>query len=797
MIKNYVKTAFRSLKKNVGFTLINVFGLALGLATCLLILFYVFDELSYDRYNVNADRIYRVNFDIKFGGNASSYAITPPPLAGALTANFPEVEKAARLYHDYGVRVRKGNEYIQEEKVVYADPGIFDIFSFPAVEGNPVTGLAQPNTVAITASTAKKYFNKTNVIGQTLWVNNKKAYKIVAVLRDLPKQSHFDFDFFISLASRPENTDHNWYSYSVNTYMLLRPNADYKKLETKFPNFIKKVALHPNDDLGEKSGNYFKMNLTPLTEIHLQSNRQYELGINGNIQYVYIFGALALFILLVACINFMNLSTARSSKRAREVGVRKVLGSTRQNLIFQFLSESIIVTLAAALLALLAAYIMLPWFNQLSGKSLTVPAHYLLTASGALLVITLFVGVFAGAYPAFFLSGFKPISVLKGKLPAFEGVKFRSFLVVFQFAISIVLIIGTVVIYNQLRYIQNKNLGYNRHEVLVIKNTQVLNNQAKTLQQQIKQLPGVESVTMSGYLPTTSNRNPDAVFSTKVANPKSAVMTEIWSVDENYINTLGMQVLQGRNFSPGRVSDSTGIIINEAAAKLLGYLADPLNKKLYTFSVNHNREYTIIGVVKDFNFNSLKSNVTPVVMILGEDRGALSVKVNTANIQGLVGRIENSWKGISPNQHFNYSFMDADFDALYHSEQRMGKLFVIFTSLSIIIACLGLFGLAAHAAEQRDKEIGIRKVLGADVLTIVLLLSKAFIRLVVIAILIATPIAWLLMNRWLQDFAYRITVQWWMIFAAGLGAVAIAVLTISYQSIKAASVNPVKSLRSE
>ncbi|QJD95033.1 FtsX-like permease family protein [Mucilaginibacter robiniae] len=802
MIRNYLKTALRNLRKNKAFTLINILGLALGLATCLLIMFYVVDELSYDRYNSNANRIFRINTDIKFGGTTSALAITPPPLASALLNNFPEVEKACRLYHDYGVRIKKDNKSVQEEKVVYSDPGLFQVFTLPLIAGNAKTALSEPNTMVITRSTALRYFNHTQVVGQTLMVNDQTPYKITGVIQDIPEQSHFHFDFFLSLASRPENKSTNWLNYSCNTYVLLKPNTDYLALNSKLYAFIQKVILEKdaNMDLDNlnKTGNYIKMNLIPLTSIHLQSNRQYELGVNSSMQYIYIFSAIALFVLLIACINFMNLATARSANRAREVGVRKVLGSSRSSLVVQFMAESVIVTLVATLLAAGTAWLMLPLFNQVSGKSLAVSWHVVAVLIPVLLFVVLLVGSLAGAYPAFFLSAFQPVQVLKGKLATgFKNSGFRSFLVVFQFAISIFLIIGTLVIYHQLQYIQNKNLGFNRSQVLVVKNVQILNQQAKTFKQEVKQLTGVENATLSGYIPTGSNRNPDEIFTTQVATPKSATITEIWPVDADYIPTMKMSMLQGRNFSKSLLTDSSGVIINEAAARRIGDRINALDKKLYYFSPVHNKEFRVIGIVKDFNFASLRDNVSPVIMALGDDYGALSVRLNTTNVQELVAKIEQQWKALSPNQHFDYSFMDADFDALYRSEQRMGKLFLAFTMLAIGIACLGLFGLAAYAAEQRIKEISIRKVLGADVSAIVLLLSRDFIKLVIIAILIAAPLAWLAMHQWLQGFAYRQHMSWWIFLLAGTGALLIAFGTVSSQSIKAAVANPVKSLRSE
>jgi len=495
----------------------------------------------------------------------------------------------------------------------------------------------------------------------------------------------------------------------------------------------------------------------------------------------------------------MNLSTARSANRAREVGVRKVLGSARKHLMFQFLAESTMVTFIAVIIALVVAMLALPAFNHFAGKSIIVNSHTLIWLAPLALIAILLIGLLAGLYPAFFLSAFNPMQVLKGKISAgFKGGALRSFLVVLQFSISIFLIIGTLVIYNQLHYIQNRDLGYNRNQVLIIQHAFELGDHAKTFKQEIKQLPGVTNATLSGYLPVKSTRGTGIFYKEAVADPKKSLFPQIWSIDEDYISTLAMKIKSGRDFSAQMPSDSNAIVINETAAKFLGF-TDPVNKVVYRSSGGPNptyKPYTIIGMVKDFNFSSLRDNISPVVMQLNTDNSSLSIKVNTANMPALLSQIENKWKGFTP-AHFQYSFMDQDFDAMYRSEQRIGTIFIAFTTLAIVIACLGLFGLAAYAAEQRTKEIGIRKVLGASIATIAGMLSLDFIKLVCISILIASPIAWYLMQKWLQDFAYRIGIAWWVFAIAGVAALFIAFITISFQSIKAAVANPVNSLRSE
>jgi putative ABC transport system permease protein len=807
MIRNYIKTAFRSLLKNKGFTAINVLGLALGLATCLLIVFYVFDELSYDQYNTKLNRIYRINNDIKFGGNENSYSESPAPTAAALKADFPEIEQVTRFRQRGGNQVKKGNLNIQEDNMVYADPAIFDVFTLPMIDGKPSAALKETHSVVITEKIALKYFNSTNAVGKVLTFNDTALYKVTGVIKNIPKQSHFNFDFFISMPTLGESKDDSWFSNNFDTYILFRPGVDTKKFEAKLPEFLRKHGepqlqsiLHMTFAKLEQTGNYFRFSLIPLKKIHLESHTKYDLGSKGDIKIVYIFSAIAVFILLIACVNFMNLSTARSSNRAKEVGVRKVLGSPRKYLIAQFLTESVMVTLVGAIIAVFVAWVLLPVFNQMSGKELAVTPQIIGWLVPVMITFIIVVGCIAGSYPALYLSGFQPIEVLKGKLASgFKGGMFRNSLVIFQFAISIFLIIGTIVIYNQLKYIQNKDLGYDRDHVMIVQRVWTLGKKAKTFKQEIKQLAGVKSATMTGYLPTDGANNNSSLFKDPVLDAKKAIQSSIWNVDEDYIPTLGIKIKSGRNFSSEMKTDSTAIIINEAAAQLLGF-SNPLNQLLYLpmdSKASVMKPFHIIGVIKDFNFKSLRDNVTPLILFDSEDTGCLSIRMNSANIPGLLAQVKNKWTSMSPNLQFDYSFMDEDFDGLYRSEQRIGKIAVAFTSLAVIIACLGLFGLAAYAAEQRTKEIGIRKVLGANMSTIVGMLSKDFIKLVLIAIIIASPLAWYAMHKWLQDFAYHQNIQWWIIALAGLAAILIAFVTISFQSIKAALTNPVKSLRSE
>ena len=811
MIRNYFKTAFRTLLKNKGFTILNVLGLSLGLASCLLITFYVVDELSYDRYNTNTNRIYRVNEDLKLGENNVLYAVCMPPLADALKNDFPYVEDAIRIKNAGSAHVRKGTINILENRLAFADPSLFNVFTLLMINGSPSTALKEPNSVVLTETTAKKYFNSTDVVGKTLTFDNNSVYKVTGVIKDIPQQSHFNFDFFISMSSFADSKSTEWLRSDYNTYVLFKDAADHKKLEAALPAFLNKYSgkqmqeqLKKSIAQFEKDGSFFRLNLTALADIHLHSKRTGELGPNSPAQYVYIFSAIALFILIIACVNFMNLSTARSSNRAREVGVRKVLGSSRKYLVLQFLTESMLVTLVATVIAFFAALALLPAFNQLAGKNIVIGPQTFAWLIPALLFIVLIVGMLAGSYPAFFLSAFRPIDVLKGKLSGgFKGGGLRNFLVVFQFSISIFLIIGTLVIYKQLNYIQTKDLGYNRNQVLIVKNTFEMtgSNTAKVFKQEVKQLPGVANATLTGFLPTANARSTSIFFKDASFDQKKALFPQTWSIDEDYINTLGMKMDIGRSFSSQVLADSSAIIINQAAADFLG-LKDPINKILYRSNggkqeVSNSKTYHIIGIVKDFNFNSLHDAISPVVLTFSPDARALSVRLTTNDVPAVLAGIQDKWKQLSPGVKMDYSFMDQDFDAIYHAEQREGAISIVFTSLAIIIACLGLFGLAAYAAEQRTKEIGIRKVLGARVSTIAAMLSADFVKLVFVAIVISLPLGWYLMNKWLQDFAYRINIQWWILPLAAFLAIFIALITVSFQSIKAAMVNPIKSLHSE
>jgi putative ABC transport system permease protein len=809
MLKNYIKIAWRNLLRNKSFSAINIFGLAIGLAVFFLISLFVLDELQYDRHNKNANRIYRINIDLKINGSRFNDHSTPAPMAVTLAKTYPQIEQAVRIDGGGSILIKKGNETLLEQDAFFADPSLFDVFTLPMLAGDPKTALSQPNTMVISASMAQKYFKTIDVVGKMLKIDNSFLYKITGVIEDVPAQSHLHFNFIRSLSSQASSNSDFWLSNSFDTYVLLREGTSQRTLDQYLRETAKKytepqllnVAHSSFSDL-EKKGEYFKYTSIPLTKIHLHSTLPSEIEPTGNIQYVYIFSVIALFILLIACVNFMNLSTARSANRSKEVGIRKVIGSDRFNLIKQFLTESVLTSLLAFLFAFLLSACLLPYLNQLSGKEISLNATTIWLVP-FLALIAVFTGLLAGSYPAFFLSSFNPVDTLKGKLAlGFKGSRFRDILVIFQFTTAIILIAGTLIIYSQLNYIQDKNVGYTREQVLVIKNAYALDKHAKTFKDEVLQLPGVLAGSRSGTLPTSSandwNKNAYSIDATMSANKTKTLID--WDVDADYISTLAMQIVKGRNFSSQMATDSNAVIINETAARLLAY-KDPINAKLYGFNSEAKEvaTYNIVGVVKDFNAGSLRYETEPMVLRLSKYGGQFSFRIKSENIQQTIEQIKSkyhSFEGMS-DQPFLFSFLDDEFNRLYHNEQRTGKIFISFSTLVIFIACLGLFGLASYAAEQRTKEIGIRKVLGASVNGIVQLLSKDFIRLVFVAIVIASPIAWWAMNKWLEDFANHIDIDWWVFASAGLVAIVIALFTVSFQAIKAALANPVKSLRSE
>lgn len=786
----------------------NIFGLAISLACFILISLYVIDELSYDRFHEKSDRIYRINSDITMG-ESQRLPFTSDMMGQTLAQDYPQIEQFVRIYNSSGSKLlKKGNEYIKEGLVAHADSTLFEVFTLPLIAGDPNTALKGPGTVVVSQAAAQRYFASTNVIGETLETIEGKIYTITGVMQDLPANSHFRFDFIFSMDNDVYNFG-NFISHNFHTYLLLREGTNPKEVEAKFDEYfdrylqpVAKQILNINSkEEFEAAGNKLEYTLFPLTSIHLHSDRIMEIRPGGSIQYVYIFSAVALFILLIACINFMNLSTARSAGRAKEVGIRKVLGSARKELVTQFLSEAVLMVLIAMILAVVISSLALPAFNEIAAKTLSLSRLLQPDMLVLLIALPFIVGLLAGSYPALFLSAFKPVQVLKGKLNlGAKGGAFRNVLVVFQFATSIILIIGTIVIYQQLEYMQSKNLGFNKEQVIIVNESYVLGSQAETFKNEILGIPGVQSGTLSSFLPVSGTSRSDETFSREaVMTTESAFGMQRWNVDHDYINTLGMEMKEGRNFSRNFKTDSSAVILNETAAQSLG-TENVVGRKLYAitnFETGELTEYEIIGVVKNFHFETLRQNIGPLALMLGSSIGHASFKVNTASIPMVLEGMKDQWEKLSSGTPFTYSFMDESFDEMYRTEQRLSKIALIFSILAILVACLGLFGLSTFIAEKRIKEIGIRKVLGATVSGLVQMLSKDFLKLVLIAFLIATPIAWYAMQRWLQDFVYRIEISWTYFLVSGLLAVIIAMSTVSYHAIKAALLNPAKNLRSE
>jgi putative ABC transport system permease protein len=808
MYKNYFTIAWRTFLKSKGYSFINIAGLAVGLSACLLIGLYVKHELSYDQFHEKAARVYRVNMELRFGDNHMHLAVCNPLFGETAKDEIRQVEQVTRLRWYGSFLVKKGNENIREGNVAWADSTLFDVFTLPMISGDPKTALTEPNSIVITESVARKYFDRTDVVGETLTINNTKSRKITGVIKDLPSNMHFQFTSFLPIIEDKSALDDTWAgSQNWNTYLLLKEGANVdevgsllNKMEDRHLGPQLKTVIGKSIDEFKRDGNFFKVSLIALPDIHLQSDRVGELYGSGNIQYVYIFSAIATCILFIAIINFMNLATARSANRAREVGMRKVMGSKKGALVGQFITESVLTCAVAMLFAVGITVAIFPFFNELTGKPLDPSILLTSQVIVGLIILTLVVGVLSGSYPALYLSAFQPVSVLKGTHSS--GGKrsvFRNVLVVFQFSASVFLIAGTLIVFRQLQYIQQKDVGYNREQLLIINNIDKLGNSRESLKTSLLQVRGVEKTTVTGFLPVNYYRNNDSFFTSPSLELKDAISMQKWMIDEDYLETMGMQVLEGRNFSKDIAADTASLIINESAAKFMGS-HDILEKKLYRVEDDNTRkikEYRVIGIVKDFNFSSLRDRVKPLAFTFGSDDGGLTVRIQGSDITQTVSAIESKWKSVVPDLPFEYSFMDADFDQLYKGERQSGKLITYFASLSILISCLGLFGLATFMAEQRTKEIGIRKVMGASVPGITALLSRDFLKLVLIAVAVAIPVAWYFTDKWLQDFAYHITVEWWIFAVASVMALIIALLTVSVQAIKAAVQNPVTSLRSE
>ncbi|MGX1927959.1 ABC transporter permease [Flagellimonas sp. 2504JD4-2] len=811
MLKNHIKIAWRSLKKQPFFTFLNIFGLAIGIAGGLLISLYIIDELSYDTMFADADRIHRINADIKFGGEDRKFAVSPAPIAEAIENDLSEVELTTRFRTRGSMLLkRSGTEVnVKELQSTFVDSTFFKMFGIKLLVGDIKTALSSPNTLVLTKTAAEKHFDINNAVGQTLLLNNTQTFTVTGVIEDLPKNSFLrDHTVFMAMAGYEDSRVVNWGSNNYQTFIKLIPAANVADIQQPLRDFLGKYVIPGvqqfmpgiTEEQFKAAGNHLIYSTIPLTDIHLNSDRVAEISPNNNIQSIYILGFIAVFLLVLACVNFMNLSTAYSLKRAKEVGVRKTLGSNKTDLIRQFLVESGLVSFGALIVAIVVAIIALPFFNDLANKDIAMPYSspifwLVLIASGVLL------GLFSGSYPAFFMSKFMPVKVLKGSNSnSLGGGKVRNGLVIFQFAISVFLIVGTLVVYQQLKYIQNKDLGFSKEQVLIVNDVYTLGDKRASFKEEVKKLGYVENVTLSSYFPTPSSRS-DSTFAPEdgLTAQERAVSMQTWGVDEDYISTLGFEIIAGRNFDKRFKNDSTSIIVNESAVATIGLTPEEVIGKRYTSDLGEENPvfHTIIGVVKDFHFSPFRDDIEALSLGLDKFAGSMAIKLNTGDFQNAISGIEAEWSKLAPGQPFDYYFMEDSFNKTYQAEQRLSHIFFIFTSLSILIACLGLFGLAAFNAEKRTKEIGVRKVLGASVGQITYKLTQDFLRLVGVGILVALPIGWFAMDKWLQDFSYRITIGWEVFVIAPLLAVTIAIFTVSYQSIKAAVVNPVKSLRTE
>ncbi len=815
MFKNNLKIAFRSLLRQRVYTLINLMGLSVGVASCLLILLFVQNEFSYDSFFKDGDRIYRMVLERKYPNHATNYSVVPHSFAAVAAKDFPEIELASVVggFPDFNLSYKDARDEVKqfdERFTLISDSTFLKMFSFQLIKGNAATVLSSANEIIMTEETARRYFGEEDPIGKIVKGGNQE-FKVTGVLQNIPSNSHFQFNAIVSLESFPFLKRENFTSFSAYTYFRLKPNALPGELEAKFPKMVDTYAAAQIErNLGKswedykKEGNGYRYFLQPLSEIHLDPMIiESQMKSSGNRTTVYIMIAVAMLILVIACINFMNLATARSSERAKEVGVRKTMGSFRQQLIFQFLTESLVLSVVGVVMAVLLIYLLLPYFNSLTEKQLVFSLSA--TSMLGLSALALVVGILAGIYPSFILSGFNPVIVMKGNFTSStKGKWIRNGLVIFQFWISIILMIGTLVIGKQMEFMQHKSLGFDKEQMLVVERVFTLDAQkSRTLIEEIRRMPEVASAAGSFAMPGKENDFFGIQFqpegSSEILTTKSMI------VADGLAETLGFEMAAGRFFSP-ETNDSLTIILNEAAVKVMD-LENPVGRKLMNVQQNQDgsnvtRAYTIAGVVKDFNFISLKEAITPLVLqsneAFGNGAGYVMVRVKAGQIQSAIHSIEAKWKDLNPEQAFKFSFLDQNIDAQYQSERQAGNLFAVFSGLAIFVACIGLFALSAYTASLRTKEIGIRKVLGASVSGIVVLLSQDFTKLIMLAFLLAVPMAWYIMeNWWLSTFAYRIEIGAGIILFAGFMAFLIGWLTVSYQSIKTAVRNPIQSLRSE
>ncbi len=810
MLKNYFKIALRHLLSNKTFSIINILGLAIGMACFLVILLFVQGELGYDGFHEKGDRIHRMVLDRLYPGRNTEYAVVPHSYAVSAKLEYPEIEESCRIFKFPGsILLKKGEEVFEEKERMWADSNFFQVFDFGLIEGNPAEVLKQPNTVVLTESTAKKYFGNVNPIGKIIDIpQNDNDLQVTGICKDVPENSHVNFDLVMSGSSlNAFILNPNHIGFSSYTYFLLKEGTDAQQLAAKFPDLVTKYAsgeilrnFGVTYEEYKKSGNGYIYSLQPIKDIYLKSNLEGELKPPGSLTRVYIFSVIALFILFIAVINFMNLATAKSAERAKEVGIRKTLGSSKKEIASQFLVEAVTISFISAILAFGILLFLVPLFNDIAGKQISLWSFANVPSILAFLVGAILIGLLAGSYPAFILTSFKPLEVLKGKLFATQkGALLRNSLVVVQFVISVVLIVATIVVFRQLEFIQNKELGFDKENVINIQGAGNLDVQkAKTMKEEFTRMDGILGVASSNAIPGTM------YFGTswRASGDNEKATGRQLVVDENYVECMGMEMVEGRDFSK-EFADSNSVVLNETAVQTLG-LTDPIGKQVFSSDFhpdNQDEAFTVVGVVKDFHYQSLHRNIEPLFIVNPAGANGLnafiSLRIKGGEFQSTIAQIEQKWKQFWPQLPFRFTFMDGDLQAFYEAEETSKKVFSLFSLLAIFIACMGLLGLAAYVTQTRRKEIGVRKVIGASTLQIVGLLSKDFLKLVGIALVIATPIAWFGMSRWLQDFAFAISLSWWMFALAGLLAIGIAFLTVSFESIKAATANPIQSLRDD
>ncbi|MEJ7644677.1 MAG: ABC transporter permease [Chryseolinea sp.] len=806
MYKSYFKIGWRILMKNKWLSIINILGLSTGIATCIVIMLFVVDELSFDRFNAKADQIVRVVLKGSVNGEVIKEAVTAAPVGPTLVTEFPEVLKATRLRRYGSPKITYKNNSYRNSNVAFIDQNFFEVFTLPFIHGDFHKALIEPYTAVITQEEAVKYFGNEDPLNKLLTFDDTGSqYRVTGVIKGVPPNAHFHFDLFLSMEEVADAKANNWMESRYFTYLVLAEGTNLQAFEEKLPAIVKKYMGPQVSQMGmtfEKftaNGNVIGLYLQRLTDIHLYSDfdSQSELEAGGDIKTVYIFAAVAIFMLLIACINFMNLSTAGASARNKEIGVKKALGSLRSQLVRQFLIESSISTLLSMLLALTLVVIALPVFNQLSGKRLETNFLLHWQVLSGFIVLGITIALLSGSYPAFFLSGAKPIAALKGRTSnAGQTKSIRSGLVIFQFVISSALILAIIIVSQQMAYIQNKEVGYERDQLLVLRETGLLGTHEGVFKDQLLKDPRVERITMSAFVPAgPTDNNMTGVYPDQ--DKESVRRTIVYNIDEQYIPTMGMTLLAGRNFSEGR-KDSLNVIVNETAVKIFGLGENPLGRTLMaaTKKVGGDRRLTVIGVIKDFHFRSLHESIAPLVMF-NNPYGGLIIKTKTREMAGLLSSIEKTWKSFDVEEPFSYALLDELYNETYVAEQKMGNILNIFGMLTILVACLGLFGLVTFSAEQRIKEIGIRKVLGASISQIVSLLSRDLIILVTISFVISFPLGYYFMNKWLQGFAYRIEIQWWVYVIAAAATLVVAFITMGFKTVSAALANPVESLRSE